>query len=427
MKNHSRSHSTKVGLFAAALAIALFAPTTPATAVADTYRVLYNFDGKFGIGGPNGGPPVATPVLDVHGNLFGPAGGGIGTSQLCSGPCGVVYEMTRDARDSWTESVAVNISSFFDTGALGGPVAFDAHGNLYGSIGVSSIPGDNWIFQLTPNPPGWGFGLIYHGYATSSSGVIADEKGNLYGELGVPSNYTTTIGELSPEAGGWQYTDLYTFCPGSSCFDGAYPRAQFTWDSAGNLYGTDYAGGYSCPGTNGCGAAFEMRRAGKGTWRYHVLHRFGAFKTDGLYPWSGLLLDSSGSAYGTTIYGGPRAQGEIFKLTPTATGEWKETLLYGFPDLKIGAFPWGDLAFDKSGNLYGVANGGNVCGAYYCGEVYELSPQRNGQWKYRVLHSFQGPDGAYPYGVVIDQRGHLFGTAWGGGTHNFGVVFEITP
>jgi hypothetical protein len=427
MKHHAQSQSMKFGQFAAALAIAVSALATPSTAVAATYRVLYNFEGKYGIGGPNGGPPAATPVLDAHGNLFGPAGGGVGTSYHCSGPCGVVYELTRDARGSWTESVVVNISSFFDDGSLEGPVAIDAQGNLFGSIGVGSIPADSWIFRLTPKPESWGFGLIYRGYGPSTSGVIADTKGNLYGELGMASNYTSTIGELSPGAGGWQYTDLYTFCPGNSCFDGSYPRAQLTWDSAGNLDGTDYAGGYSCPGTNGCGVAFQMKRSGKGTWRYHVLHRFGAFTTDGLYPWSGLVLDASGNAYGTTIYGGPHAQGEVFRLTPSSRGEWKETMLYGFPDLKIGAFPWGDLAFDKSGNLYGVANGGNVCGSYYCGEVYELSPQPSGQWKYHVLHSFQGTDGAYPYGVVIDQRGHLLGTAWGGGTNNYGVVFEITP
>ena len=335
--------------------------------------------------------------------------------------------MTRGAGGSWNESVAFNVSSYFNAGSLDSPVAFDAHGNLYGSLGLGSVPADNWIFQLTPSRGGWGFGLIYQGYGPDVGGVIADAKGNVYGALGVKSNYKTTIGELSPGSSGWLYADLYTTCEKPNCFDGALPRAPFSWDSSGNLYGTDNAGGYPCPGTDGCGVAFQMTPTGDGTWKYHVLHRFGAFKGDGLYPYGGLVFDPSGNAYGTAIDGGPHAQGEVFKLTPSGRGGWKETLLYGFPNVKLGAFPWGNLAFDKSGNLYGVANGGAACGIYYCGEVYELSPQSSNRWKYTVLHSFHGPDGAYPYGVVIDAEGHLFGTASGGGTYNYGVVFEVAP
>jgi uncharacterized repeat protein (TIGR03803 family) len=170
-----------------------------------------------------------------------------------------------------------------------------------------------------------------------------------------------------------------------------------------------------------------MTPNGNGAWAYHVLHRFGSFKKDGLFPWGGLVVDKSGNAYGTTIAGGPHAFGTVFKLTPTSGGGWKQTLLYGFPDLNLGAHPWGNLVFDKAGNLYGVANGGSACGSYFCGEVFKLTPQTSGKWKYSVVHAFKGPDGAYPYGVVIDKKGNLFGTAWGGGTYDHGVVFEITP
>jgi uncharacterized repeat protein (TIGR03803 family) len=29
--------------------------------------------------------------------------------------------------------------------------------------------------------------------------------------------------------------------------------------------------------------------------------------------------------------------------------------------------------------------------------------------------------------MVMDANGNLFGTASGGGTHNYGMVYEITP
>jgi uncharacterized repeat protein (TIGR03803 family) len=396
--------------------------TVPVALASSKYRVLYNFYGNGGVGGPNGGPPFAAPVLDASGNLYGPAGGGTGNSVYCNGPCGVIFKMTRGPNGKWKESVALNVSTFYNGGWPDSPLVFDSCGNLYGSLA------SYWLFQLTPGKSGWGFNLIYEGYGTDVGGVIPGGAGNLYGELGVKSDYRTTVGELSPGSKGWVYTDLYTFCAkGGDCPDGALPRAPFSWDGKGNLYGTDYGGGLPCPGTDGCGIAFRMTRNGDGTWAYHVLHCFGSFKTDGLFPWGALVVDGSGNVYGTTFEGGPHRNGTVFKLTKTSGGAWKETLLYTFPNVNLGAYPWGNLVFDKAGNLYGVANGGNSCGSYFCGEVFILTPQASGTWKYSVVHAFKGADGAYPYGVVIDKNGNLFGTAWGGGTHNYGVVFEITP
>jgi hypothetical protein len=416
----------RFGRFVPALPVAFALLLTSAPSAGSKYKVLYNFYGNYGVGGPNGGPPLAAPVLDASGNLYGTAGGGIGNSLHCDGPCGVIFKMTRTANGGWHEGVALNFSTFFDLGTPASPVAFDNRGNLYGSIrgGI----GSNWVFQLTPRRGGWGFNLISQNYSNDVGGVVADAAGNLYGFLGQGEHYAGAVGELSPSAEGWAYTDLHDNCDaGGSCRDGDEPRAPYTLDAKGNLYGTDYTGGLPCSGSSGCGVAFQMTPKGDGTWGYQVLHRFGAGKNDGRYPWGGLVIDKSGNAYGTTIGGGPYAVGEIFKLTPSSGGGWKDALLYGFPDLNLGAYPWGNLVFDNAGNLYGVANGGNTCGVYFCGEVFKLTPQTSGRWKYSVVHGFSGPDGAYPYGVVVDARGHLFGTAWGGGTYNYGVVFEVIP
>ena len=79
---------------------------------------------------------------------------------------------------------------------------------------------------------------------------------------------------------------------------------------------------------------------------------------------------------------------------------------------------------DAAGNLYGVTYDDGASGN---GLVFKLTPSPNG-WIYTDLHDFTGFDGRCPYGnVVIDAQGNLYGTAQGGGQHDYGVVWEITP
>jgi len=80
---------------------------------------------------------------------------------------------------------------------------------------------------------------------------------------------------------------------------------------------------------------------------------------------------------------------------------------------------------DGSGNLYGTADYDSGCG---CGVIYKLAPGPKGRWKYTVLHTFRGSDGALPEGnLVLDDKGNLYGGTALGGTYGFGVVFQLTP
>jgi uncharacterized repeat protein (TIGR03803 family) len=115
----------------------------------------------------------------------------------------------------------------------------------------------------------------------------------------------------------------------------------------------------------------------------------------------------------------------VFKLTPAKEGQWKLTVLYGFPNENNGTTPGSNLVFDKAGNLYGIA-GTPACGGA-CGVVFKLSPQKNGSWSYSVSHRFDLTDGDFPNGLTMDSQGHLYGTTRGGGKFGYGVVFEITP
>ena len=76
-----------------------------------------------------------------------------------------------------------------------------------------------------------------------------------------------------------------------------------------------------------------------------------------------------------------------------------ETVLHNFQGNSDGATPMSGLVADKAGNLYGTTHFGGgsnaLCGAG-CGTVFELSPKTGGGWKEKVLHNFNGKDGAVP-------------------------------
>src|SRR5215469_12518708 len=78
-------------------------------------------------------------------------------------------------------------------------------------------------------------------------------------------------------------------------------------DAAGNLYGTTDGGGAfsSCSIVRtrlaklaGCGTVFKLDTVGN----LSVLHSFNG--SDGAFPEAGLLIDSAGNLYGTTLGGG---------------------------------------------------------------------------------------------------------------------------
>jgi uncharacterized repeat protein (TIGR03803 family) len=211
-------------------------------------------------------------------------------------------------------------------------------------------------------------------------------------------------------------------------------------DSAGTLYGTTFAGGSGTDCRGGCGAVFELQRAGDG-WKEQVLYSF-LGGTDGASPQAGVVFDKSGNLYGTTTSGGgPYNDGTVFKLAPNSKGGWTESVLFSF-DLQ--EHPASNLVFDAQGNLYGTAPAGVRGSCVFddgCGAVFHLKPQTTGPWIETNLHVFSGPpDGGGPTsGVVFDSAGNLYGmTKYGGkgscrplsnyfGIQGCGTIYELTP
>jgi uncharacterized repeat protein (TIGR03803 family) len=233
--------------------------------------------------------------------------------------------------------------------------------------------------------------------------VIRDSAGNIYGTT--QTGGTAGAGVVFKVNAAGEETVLYSFTGGS---DGGFPYGGVVQDSSGNLYGTTNGGG-----TAGFGVVFKLDTAGNET----VLYSF-AGGADGGLPYSGVIRDSAGNLYGTAQFGGTAYAGVVYKLDTAG----QESVLYSFTGGADGGQPYAGVIRDSAGNLYGTTIGGGAAGA---GVVYELDTV--GQET--VLYSFTGgADGGQPYaGVIRDSAGNLYGTTNSGGKESSGVVFKLVP
>jgi uncharacterized repeat protein (TIGR03803 family) len=252
----------------------------------------------------------------------------------------------------------------------------------------------------------------YPGTSNNTTGLIntsltaQGRDGNLYmtdqlnGEYGLGSVYY-----ISPSG---DFSSVYSFCEeGGNCVDtGALPFGGLTLASNGNFYGTVKNGG-----PDGFGQVFELTPKGGRTTVYNFT---GANPGDGGFPIYPVFLSSDGDLWGVqtdTYCGG------VFKLS--LKGE-------------ISNFPFAATACDNGanpnlptqgsdGNFYGTTQGGggSPCPPG-CGVVYRVTPAG----KIKVLHAFQGPDGAFPQGVLVEGPD---GNFWGVTQQYTAGIFKISP
>jgi uncharacterized repeat protein (TIGR03803 family) len=253
---------------------------------------------SFGASDSDGAQPVAAVILDAAGNLYGTTQNGGGHNY------GAVYEVSPKTGGGWTEQV---LHSFRgpDGEFPGGPLLMDAAGNLYGTAGYGGTS-EGTAFKLSPDSA---CTVLFNFSASPFPYLAMDAAGNLYGTgVGGPGN-GGILYQLSPPAfGQWTQQILYTFCTETSCPVGPAPIGVI-FDKIGNLYGVAMNGGPDTYGT-----AVELSQTG-GTWTATLLHSFGN-STDGAEPQGQLVIDSAGSLYGSTIYGGTHGFGTVFEITP---------------------------------------------------------------------------------------------------------------
>jgi uncharacterized repeat protein (TIGR03803 family) len=382
--------SSKLGC---GLALALLVPVGGADAKSHE-TVLYSFTG-----GADGSNPFAGLIEDKAGNFYGTSveGGTAGD--------GTVFKLAPDG----TETV---LWSF--TGADGSypeaVLVMDKNGNLYGTTSSGGASGFGTVFEVAPG----GTMTVLHTFTGMpdgkgpQAGVTMDKKGNLYGTTVFGgANNEGTVFKISPHG---KEKVLWSFTYAS----GAYPLAGLILDTNGNLYGTTEEGGPGCNG-DGCGTVFKLAPDGTETMLYSFCPQAGC--TDGVFPSAGVIMDSAGNLYGTAVADGAGGNGTVFEVAP----DGKETTLYSFTGAD-GAQPSAGLIMDRKGRLYGTTLFG---GANNFGTVFEIAPG-GGE---KVLYSFDsvvnGADGFEPYAGLIEDKGNLYGTTYGGGPDGAGVVFEV--
>jgi uncharacterized repeat protein (TIGR03803 family) len=334
-----------------------------------------------------------------------------------------------------------------------GRLLLDSSGNIIGTTPSGGPLADGVVFELTPSKDGgtWNRTLLRvrvgWGADGANGGVISDQAGNLYGTTLAGGPFRGgTVFELSPpkqQGGAWIFTVLHAFQWGK---DGARPYGGVVIDQAGNLYGATSLGGGSknCTksGENGCGTVFQLTPPSQsgGYWTENVIYRFQG-GTDGATPIAGLTIDNFGNLYGTTLDGGAYGSGTVFEVTPSASaltahdareprtflpiptgvdgtvfqlsppvakgGAWTESILHSFNG-SDGANPYGGLTLDAAGNLFGAATYGGNFGCAFgnsCGLVFQLQPpaQQGGAWTENILYEFPAGSlqGANPYAGVV--------------------------
>ena len=256
------------------------------------------------------------------------------------------------------------------------------------------------------------------------AGVTIDQAGNLYGTTTIANNSGGTVFKLSHVRGGWVLNTLHAFVNSG---DGSYPTSRVVFGPDGALYGTTYYGGTGAC-RSGCGTVYTLRpgvtfcRSVSCPWDEQVIYSFTG--NDGQNPYLGdLVFDQAGNIYGTTLGGGARGMGVVYKLTRSGNN-WTESVLHDFTGGDDGAYPQNGVALDPAGNVYGTATYG---GSYAYGTVYELSPSGSG-WTESTLYSFSGDsDNEYPIGsVAIDSHGYVYGTTNPANSLGGGTVWELT-
>jgi uncharacterized repeat protein (TIGR03803 family) len=261
-----------------------------------TYSVLYNFTAVDG----DGKQPYGGLIADAKGNIYGT------TECVMLGTYyngGSIFKIDPSGKQTTLYSFNTPFSTTpIEGGCPYGGVVMDSAGNLLGTASGGGGSGVGVVFKYdTSNNLNVLTNFTRFGGWPPYSGLAIDAASNLYGTTAYGGLGFGTIYRIDPAG---NETDLYLFKKNS---DGDFPSAQLTLDGAGNIYGASFEGGDS-----GDGAIFKLDTSGNFT----LLHSFS--KTDGSRPTDAAMLrDSAGNLYGTTYAGGDFDNGVVFKLDPT--------------------------------------------------------------------------------------------------------------
>jgi len=394
----------------AAALVALAAAPALAQDAAETPAAAAAFSTlyKF-LGGVHARWPRGGVVVAGNGTIYGTTLYGGNCST-----CGVVYRLAPPPKGQtgWTYTILHKFVLFKDGIGPTGPLTL-YQGDLYGttSAGGDTSCGCGVVFKITPA----GAYTRLHTFTPSKkgstpiSGLLIDDAGNMYGNTSAGGKHGAGVIYKLAAAGG--YSVLHDFAGG---FNGG-PQGEMIFGKDGAIYGTQFGGG-----KYNQGVIFRITTGGA----YSVLYDFLGVNqpgnsTDGADPEGRLVLGADGTIYGTTTFGGtPSGYGTAWSIKK-AGSKWDYKQLYifagaGHPlDANL---PHSGFIAGPGGSLYGTGAGG---GDHQQGALYQLTPPAKAgkKWGYKTLHSFNGrdPHGDSPYADIVVHKGTIYGSTLTGG------------
>ncbi len=279
---------------------------------------------------------------------------------------------------------------------------------FWGMTSQGGASGAGTIFKMEPDGTGY---AVQHNFAVETPGsrpgfgsqMLQLANGKMYGvtEYG-GVNSSGVLYEYNPATN--TYIKLYDFAQST----GRNPVGGLALAPNGKLYGMTQAGGSA-----NLGVLFEFDLT---TNTYTKKVDF--IGANGAFPFANTLyLHTNNKFYGVANQGGTSGLGVLFEYDP-ATNTYTKKI--DFTGTANGSYPYTTLMMTSTGRVFGATSQG---GTSNNGTLYEYNPATNTLTKRR---DFSSADGRFPLAALVEaNNGRLYGTAGMGGVNGRGTLFEF--
>ncbi|MDB5282125.1 MAG: hypothetical protein JWO06_1200 [Bacteroidota bacterium] len=279
---------------------------------------------------------------------------------------------------------------------------------LWGTMLSGGSSNKGVIYKVNPDGSNGAVAVTFTGAngANPSGNMVEGPGDKLYGTTTAGGQYNYGV-LFSFDLTTNQYVKLHDF----DSVSGWAPR-DLVLSTDGKIYGTTEAGGLHKTGTalQGSGIVYSYDLSNDSFTKL-----FDFDSTNGENP-QGLMQASNNKLYGLTRQGGAYNAGVMYSYT-LGVGISK---LFDFNPATNGALPTNCKLIQASDNkLYGMTTWG---GADNMGTLFNFDIA---SYRWHKLYDFNGVNGSYPSSSLVQaNNGVLYGVSLYGGDHNYGVIFK---